>query len=137
MKKVENHTKTPIDVEVIPEQESAWLEKIADITVKLQEKRKSLQDGKILRGVHPKSHGCIDADFIVNKDIRGDYRVGLFAQPGKRYKAKIRYSNAEVLVRPDLENRNSKTAAGAWPSRCSMWATLSCSMMAARGTRIF
>ncbi len=53
MKKTENHTKTPIDVEVIPEQESAWLEKIADITVKLQEKRKSLQDGKILRGGSP------------------------------------------------------------------------------------
>lgn len=103
MKKAENHTKTPIDVEVIPEQESAWREEIANITVKLQEKRKSLQDGKVLRGVHPKSHGCVDAYFIVNEDIRGNYRAGLFAQPGKRYKAKIRYSNAEVLVRPDLE----------------------------------
>ena len=98
MKKAENHTKTPIDVEVIPEQESAWREEIAAITVKLQGKRKSLQGGKVLRGVHPKSHGCIDADFIVNEELGGHYRVGLFAQPGKRYKAKIRYSNAAVVI---------------------------------------
>lgn len=72
--------------------------KIADITVKLQEKRKSLQDGEVLRGVYPKYHGCVDAYFIVNEDIRGNYRAGLFAQPGKRYKAKIRYSNAAVVI---------------------------------------
>ncbi len=108
MKKAEkNETKTPIDVEEVPEQEAAWRNEIAVLTVKLQEKRKSLQNGEVLRGVHPKSHGCIDADFIVNKDLGGNYRVGLFEQPGKRYKAKIRYSNAAVLRLPDLhENKN-------------------------------
>ena len=107
MKKTGKMRKPPIDVEEVPEQEAAWRNEIAAITVKLQEKRKSLQNGEVLRGVHPKSHGCVDADFIVNKDLRGNYRVGLFAQPGNRYKAKIRYSNAAVLRLPDLhENKN-------------------------------
>lgn len=94
----------PIDVEVIPELESRWIAEIAAITVKLQDKRKSIQNDQVLRGVHPKSHGCVDAEFIVNKDIGRDHRVGLFAHPGKRYRAKIRYSNAAVLVRPDLDD---------------------------------
>ena len=100
MKKTEKNTKTPIDVEEVPEQEAAWRNEIAAITVQLQEKRKSGQEGKVLRGVHPKSHGCIDADFIINNDIRGDYRAGLFAQPGKHYKAKIRYS--KILLKNSL-----------------------------------
>ncbi len=107
MKKSGKKTKTPVDVEVVPEQEAAWRDEIAAITVELQKKRKSLQAGEVLRGVHPKSHGCVEADFIVNKDIDRDYRVGLFAHPGKHYKAKIRYSNASVLILPDLhENKN-------------------------------
>jgi catalase len=100
-------TKTPIDVEEVPEQEAAWRNEIAALTVELQEKRKSLQDGEVLRGVHPKSHGCVDADFIVNEDLGGNNRVGLFAQRGKRYKAKIRYSNAAVLRLPDLHEKKN------------------------------
>ena len=100
-------TKTPIDVEKVPEKEAEWRNETAALTVKLQEKRKALQKGAVLRGVHPKSHGCVDADFVVNKDIGDDYQIGLFAQPGRHYKAKIRYSNAAVLILPDLhENKN-------------------------------
>jgi catalase len=107
MKKAKQRGKRPVDVEEVPEQEAAWRKEIATLTVKLQEKRRALQNDQILRGVHPKSHGCVDADFIVNKDIGGNYRVGLFAKRGKRYKAKIRYSNAAVLILSDLhENKN-------------------------------
>ncbi len=106
-KKAKGAAKTPIDVEVVPKQEAAWREEIADITVELQNKRKSLQNDEVLRGVHPKSHGCVDADFIVNKKIDRDYRVGLFRHPGT-YKAKIRYSNAQVLKLRDLhDNQNA------------------------------
>ena len=105
-KKARGKAKKPIEVEVVPEQEAAWRDEIANITVELQNKRKSIQSDEVLRGVHPKSHGCVDADFIVNKKIDSDYRVGLFKSPGK-YKAKIRYSNAAVLNLPDLhENQN-------------------------------
>ena len=107
MKRPEKDMKSPIDVEEVPEQEAAGRKEIADITVKLQEKRKSGQNGEVLRGVHPKSHGCIDAEFIVNQRIHGNDQVGLFAEPGRCFKAKIRYSNAAVLVRPDLEDKKN------------------------------
>ena len=112
MKKSGKESKTPIDFEKVPEQEAAWRNEIAALTVKLQEKRKSLQNDEVLRGVHPKSHGCIDADFIVNKKLGGNYRVGLFAHPGKCYRAKIRYSNAEVLILPDLKKINENGSRG-------------------------
>lgn len=105
-------TKTPVDVkavdvEVEPKQEPADIKKISELTVKLQKKRKLFppQNGEVLRGVHPKSHGCVDATFTVNKGIGGDYRVGLFKYPGT-YRAKIRYSNASVLELRDLEGGN-------------------------------
>ncbi len=91
--------------ERIPDQEEAWREDIAALTVKLQDKRKSLQEGEVLRGVHAKSHGCLDAEFIVNSDLPENLQVGLFAQPGRCYSAKIRYSNADVLKRADIETK--------------------------------
>ena len=49
-KKARGAAKTPIDVEVVPKHEAAWREEIADITVELQNKRKSLplQNGEVL-----------------------------------------------------------------------------------------
>ena len=57
-----------------------------------------------LRGVHPKSHGCVRAFFEVRHDIAEHLRVGLFATPGKRYRAWIRFSNAAVRVEHDLKD---------------------------------
>ena len=95
----------PIDVEVVPEQEAAGIKEITDLTTKLQKSRKPLegQKGKVLRGVHPKSHGCVDATFTINDNIAIEYRFGLFKRPGT-YQAKIRYSNASVLLDPDLKD---------------------------------
>ena len=98
-------TKTPIDVEVVPEQEPADRTETANLTRELQNKRKPLQKNKLLRGVHPKSHGCVDATFTVLKFIDSAYQVGLFAHPAT-YNAKIRYSNASVLQLPDLKGGN-------------------------------
>ena len=92
-----------MNFERIPEEESGWCEEITALMVDLQDKRKSLQGGEVLRGVHPKSHGCLDAEFIVNKDVPKDLQVGLFADPGRVSSAKIRYSNADVLKRADIE----------------------------------
>lgn len=93
----------PLTFEVVPEQEEQWRKEITAMTVKLQEKRKALQNGEVLRGVHPKSHGCLEAEFIVNDDLPEALRVGLFKTPGKSYRAHIRYSNADVLKRADIE----------------------------------
>lgn len=91
--------------EKIPEGESAQITRIAELTTKLQDQRIVLPEqlGQLLRGVHPKSHGCVNADFVINSDIAEEYQVGLFAMPGKKYKAQIRFSNASVKVAHDLE----------------------------------
>ncbi|NVO58255.1 hypothetical protein HW561_20935 [Rhodobacteraceae bacterium B1Z28] len=107
MAQASNSSSTSPNFERIPDEEDAWRNEIAALTVKLQEKRKSLQNGEVLRGVHPKSHGCLDAEFVVNSDVPENLQVGLFAHPGRRYSAKIRYSNADVLKRADIEKKKS------------------------------
>ena len=91
--------------EKVPVGESAQITRIAEQTTELQDKRTDLpeQMGKLLRGVHPKSHGCVSAEFIINPDIGREYQVGLFSSPGKKYKAQIRFSNASVKLAHDLE----------------------------------
>jgi hypothetical protein len=96
-------TQKPLNFERIPEQEEAWRKEITALTIQLQDKRKALQDGEILRGVHPKSHGCLDARFRINNDVPEDLQIGLFSNVGHCFKAKIRYSNADVLKRADIE----------------------------------
>ncbi len=98
-------TEQPIKFETEPPGESVMIEEIAKLTRELQDKRKVLQGSEIFRGVHPKSHGCVDATFTVLKYIDSDYQVGLFAQHAT-YAAKIRYSNASVLKLADLKGGN-------------------------------
>lgn len=86
----------------IPPGEDAQIAEITDLTPEMQGKRKSIQRGVVLRGVHPKSHGCVSAEFRVNKNLEERFRVGLFASPGKAFNAKIRFSNAEVHTGDDL-----------------------------------
>ena len=83
------------------------VKQIAEITVDLLDKRYTDKNEKVLRGVHPKSHGCVKATFKINDDIPETYRVGLFTTPGKAYSAIIRFSNASVHVGPDLENKEN------------------------------
>lgn len=107
MARASDHSSSSPAFERIPDQEDTWRDEIAALTVKLQDKRKALQNGEVLRGVHPKSHGCLDAEFTVNKDIPEELQVGLFADPGRQFSAKIRYSNADVLKRADIEMKDT------------------------------
>jgi len=50
---------------------------------------------------HVKSHGCVNATFTVNKDIRPDLKVGMFGEPGKAYPARIRFSNSSSRRQED------------------------------------
>ncbi len=96
------------DFEIVPDDEAAQIADIAKKTMQLQNTRaivfKEAQEGQKLRGVHPKSHGCVVGNFEVNKDIAPNLQVGLFSKPGKQYKTLMRYSNASVRLSPDLEN---------------------------------
>jgi hypothetical protein len=60
-----------------------------------------------LRVPHVKSHGCVDATFIVNDDLPAEYAVGIFRKDehgnGRSYPARIRFSNASSKQQDDRE----------------------------------
>ena len=96
-------TNYKLEVENIPQGEAGDIAEIARMTPELQDKRAPAQNNEVFRGVHPKSHGCVSADFVINKDIATKYQEGLFSEPGKKYLAIIRYSNASVIIGQDSE----------------------------------
>jgi hypothetical protein len=100
---IAGETEKQIDVEIVPPGEPAERLETANLTRILQNQRKPLQNNRILRGVHPKSHGCVNATFSVLEYIDSAYKFGLFAH-GVTYSAIIRYSNASVLLEPDLKD---------------------------------
>ena len=92
--------------ETVPDGEAVQIDETVSLGKTLQDKRAKAdetQAGRILRGVHAKSHGCVKATFTVNRDIDAKHRVGLFSNPGAAYDAWIRFSNAAVLREDDLE----------------------------------
>jgi hypothetical protein len=97
--------------EHIPEQEAEQISETTDLTVKLLDKRYP-PPAEILRGVHAKSHGCVKAEFEINPDIDPDLQVGLFADPGKKFDAFIRFSNANVLVAADIDKEGKHGSRG-------------------------
>jgi hypothetical protein len=95
--------------------ENQQIEEIADILVKLLKRRYPQAEGQrkflsehypeliqMQRGVHPKSHGSVEAVFEIDPDLSKEYQVGLFAKPGKQYKSIIRFSNLATLVVPNI-----------------------------------
>ena len=90
--------------ETVPPGEAGEINEIATLTAGLQHIRAETdksKEGRLLRGVHPKSHGCVKAKFVVREDIKKEYQVGLFAHPGNAYEAWIRFSNGVDQVTPD------------------------------------
>jgi hypothetical protein len=94
-------TPQPAAVEEIPPGEEDQIREIADLTVKLLKQRYG-GNLPVLRAVHPKDHGCVKAVFEVRADLPDELRVGVFAKPGRKYDAWIRFSNAAAIVGPDL-----------------------------------
>jgi hypothetical protein len=86
--------------EKIPQGEAEQIAQIIALTTQLLQMR--YPEGMARRGVHPKDHGCVKATFTVNSDIPQNYRAGVFATPGKKYPAWIRFSNATPFLAPDL-----------------------------------
>lgn len=86
-----------------PDGEAAQIEETAELTKQLLDMRYPGPQKK-LRGVHPKSHGCVKAHFEVLPDLDETLQAGLFAEPGGKYDAWIRFSNASVRVEPDLKD---------------------------------
>lgn len=62
------------------------------ILKKLEDQHREEPNLKIRRDAHPKTHGCVKAEFAVLPDIPNALKKGLFAEP-RTYKAWIRFSN--------------------------------------------
>jgi hypothetical protein len=100
--------------ESIPDQETQKIAETTDLMVRLLDKRYPLPEEllkflsknypesiRTLRGVHPKSNGCVKATFTIDPNIAPEFQVGLFAEPSKKFDAFIRFSNATAVVGPD------------------------------------
>lgn len=96
--------------ETVPPGEAVQIREIAMLTRKLLKMRYPTSMAR--RGVHPKDHGCVKAKFTVNNDIPNQYKVGVFATPGKTYDTWIRFSNATTRVTPDLTNKGQGESRG-------------------------
>jgi hypothetical protein len=93
----------PTAFETVPPGEADQISEVISLTRQLLQQR--YPEGMARRAVHPKDHGCVKASFTINPDIPDNYRVGLFATPGKTYDAWIRFSNATPLLAPDIGPR--------------------------------
>ena len=94
--------KNPFEKIADPKKEAQEIRELTRLTDTLLDKRYTQKGKDVLRGVHPKSHGCLRAVFEIRHDIPESLRTGLFATPGKRYKAWVRFSNAAIKVAHDL-----------------------------------
>ena len=83
---MDNDSTKPFEVIPNPALEQQQIKETTDLTVKLLDQRYP-PPAKILRGVHPKSHGCVKAVFAVNRDLPESLQVGLFSRPGKTFDA--------------------------------------------------
>lgn len=101
--------KEPVTRELAREYPLPNEEQLIQELLAIREKR--VQQGpaeKFIRESHPKHHGCVRAEFIVEPNLPDDLRVGLFAK-AQTYSARIRFSNASSLkrdgtFRPDIKH---------------------------------
>src|SRR5688572_21825846 len=81
-----------------PPREAAFAKSIAD---RLKTRITAASKGGVVRrDAHPKMHGVVKAEFIVEPSLPPELRVGVFAEP-KTYQAWIRFSNQNDGLRPD------------------------------------
>jgi hypothetical protein len=59
--------------------------------------------GLMRRDAHPKAHGVVQGELVVDPAIPADLRHGVFARPGDRFRAWIRFSNC-FRIQPDIKS---------------------------------
>lgn len=60
------------------------------------------ESGAFKRDAHPKSHGCLKAEFSVNKNLDERLKVGIFSEE-RNYPAYVRYSTGSGKVESDTQ----------------------------------
>ena len=62
--------------------------------------------GYAARGAHAKAHACLRAYFDVQPDLRNEFRYGVFAEPGRRYRTWVRFSNGHFNLETSQDYNN-------------------------------
>lgn len=80
----------------------------AQYTLDLSErlKAKIIKDyptGIMRRDAHPKMHGVVKAEFVVEPDLPDELRIGVFRDP-RTFQAWIRFSNQNATMQADIKN---------------------------------
>lgn len=78
--------------ELVPPNEKVLIDKIIAVHADIQY-HVDRELTPIPRGQHPKQHGCVAAEFIVEPNLPSNLRHGIFETP-KTYPALVRFSNA-------------------------------------------
>ena len=86
------------ELENPPPNEELYITKLTDLLTNIV--LETYPPGKTLRDAHPKQHGTVAAQFIVEPDLPAELRVGVFSGPAT-YDAFIRFSNANPTVSAD------------------------------------
>lgn len=92
--------------EIVPTGEADLIQQVVALTF-AQLRMRYPGDEQVLRGVHAKDHGCVNAEFQVLSDLSErtpagcTLRHGVFSTPGRTYQAMVRFSNASTSVDDD------------------------------------
>jgi hypothetical protein len=86
---------------ILTEGEQALVEHLVELLGAALAKRYA--EKEMLRAAHPKAHGLVKGEFIVNDEVPEGMRQGIFKEPGRRFEAWIRFSNAGALPAADRD----------------------------------
>jgi hypothetical protein len=92
-------SKKQLAQEYPPSNEAVYIEDLAE-----RLKAKIIGDypiGLMRRDAHPKMHGLVKAEFIVEPNLPKELRIGVFREP-KTYQAWIRFSNQDARIQSDI-----------------------------------
>jgi len=59
--------------------------------------------GFVRRGQHAKATGCVEAELRIAETVPNALQHGVFAEPGRRFAALVRFSNSQGTLTPDGE----------------------------------
>ncbi|WP_370601510.1 catalase family protein [Pseudomonas nitroreducens] len=85
--------------EEIPPGEAQLTQAIIEDALRIVEQHRD--NTRVLRDAHAKAHGCVKAQVTVASDIAPGLRQGVFAEPGHKWEAMVRFSNGNAYPQFD------------------------------------
>ncbi|MGK3992823.1 catalase family protein [Sorangium sp. So ce1024] len=103
------NTRLQLHEEYPPPGEEDTIRRLTELMKRNYERAYPAGVSPALRGVHPKSNGCVRADFIIDDGLPDELRRGVFREP-RVFPAWIRFSSTSPRVQSDMQ-RDSRCMA--------------------------